>query len=159
MIHSIRKSSFQRGIMIFIYCTKRLPTIISYLHISSMPHIHASNIKLRNLIPLFQMNGNIDRCHGYSNSLELKVEAHGFKRISSRLGFTVSIDRFCLRNVLPIGNGNRDHATSSKRWRLERFINYQFSRWTLFLMFWTKFHPAQLFRTARLFDFCQISTL
>ena len=24
--------------------------------------------------------------------------------------------------VPPIGNGNRDHATSSKRWRLERFI-------------------------------------
>ena len=24
--------------------------------------------------------------------------------------------------VIPIGNGNRDHETSSKRWRLERFI-------------------------------------
>ena len=29
----------------------------------------------------------------------------------------------------------------------------------LFLVFWAKFHPAGLFRTACLFDFCQNSTL
>ena len=29
----------------------------------------------------------------------------------------------------------------------------------LFLVFWTKFHPTGLFRTARLFDFSQNSTL
>ena len=28
-----------------------------------------------------------------------------------------------------------------------------------FLVFWAKFHPARLFSTARLFNFCQNSTL